>query len=76
MLILQFQQLLHFSCPAKIAIAPLVAPLILSPRTVVVLSDSPLTKTNLSNNGSAKFTDSNTPTTLKTSGVFNDISLS
>ena len=63
-------------CPAKIAIAPLSAPLIFSPRTVVVFSDSPLTKTNLSNTGSAKLTDSNTPTTLKTSGVFKDISLS
>ena len=65
-----------FVCPAKIATAPLVAPLIFSPKTVVVFSDNPLTKTNLSNIGSAKLTDSNTPTTLNTSGVFKDISLS
>ena len=65
-----------FVCPTKTATAPLVAPLILSPKTVVVLSDKPLTKTNLSKIGSARLTDSKTPTTLNTSGVFKDISLS
>ena len=65
-----------FSCPAKTAIAPLDAPFILSPKIVFVFKDNPLTKTNLSNFGVAKFTDSNIPTMLNTSGVFNDISLS
>ena len=73
---LTISRVVAFVCPAKIATAPLVAPLIFSPKTVVVFSDNPLTKTNLSNIGSAKLTDSNTPTTLNTSGVFKDISLS
>ena len=73
---LTISKVVAFVCPAKIATAPLVTPLIFSPNIVFVSSDNPLTKTNLSNIGSAKLTDSNTPTTLKTSGVFKDISLS
>ena len=41
-----------FVCPTKKATAPLSAPFIFSPKTVVVLSDNPLTKTSLSNTGS------------------------
>ena len=44
--------------PAKIAIAPLDAPLILSPKIVLLLSDNPLTNISLSKIGSVKFTDS------------------
>ena len=62
--------------PDNTAIAPLSAPTILSPSIVLVLSDNPLTKTSLSKIGFDAFTDSKIPTILKTSGVFNEISLS
>ena len=65
-----------FVFPARTAIAPLWAPFIFSPNIVLESSANPLTKTNLSNTGSAKFTDSNTPTTLYTSGVLRETSIS
>ena len=65
-----------FVLPTTTAIAPLSAPFIFSPKIVFVFNDKPLTKTNLSKTGSLKLTDSNTPTKLKTSGVFKDTSLS
>ena len=58
------------------AIAPLTDPIIFSPRMDVVSKLNPDMNVNLSKEGAEVSTDSKTPTTLTTSGTFNDISLS
>ena len=58
------------------AIAPLREPIIFSPKTDAVLRLRPEINVNLSKDGAAVFKDSNTPTTLITSGTLRDISLS
>ena len=58
------------------ATAPLSAPIIFSPSTVLVFKESPDTVVILSKVGSLLFLDSKTETTSTTSGAFKDISLS